>query len=472
MNYYENGLVIPDSNLFYQYFTENIPKVIVKGIVDSKIGCVNGSLSIYDQRGMLDDFHIKRGGEMIFDIDCDYDGNCSAIWQESFDVESGFWVCDSFSIFKSELIIHNKQSLGVAIYDPEIPIDLNQQFICRVTIPAVGNTANQGLALGWKDENNFFMFEILFGKYYSIQQWEDGVKKEITDGRQLIEKPDSEANELMVYRKNENIIFEINGEIQNILAVPKFKGDKIALLARSRGNARFSDLAVKHELSENDIFFDKHWVGKGTGLFISSTGKILTTFENIMDAKRIQVVGKVNNKKFRLPARVVRVDEESNIAILQIDKEGFQAFDNLPFGYTNHAPLSESKVFCLGFPNAISGIYMPPEVFEGKVISGLASSSGDRILQLDFRNGMIGAPVFDWDFNFLGLVSFKGVELKYTEMIDFYNNARLFKVNLGRMESKIDSPHEQGTYQEKYKIGAELVVIIETSCFGPDSPDY
>lgn len=465
MNYYENGEQVTDSNLFYQYFTENIPKVIVKGEIDSKVGSVNGSISMFDQTGMLTSYHIKRGGQMIFDVNCDYYGNCSSVWQEAFNVESGSWVCDSFSITNGDLVIHNKESICAAVYNPEVPIDLNQPFVCQLSIPVEGNTANQGLALGWKDENNFFLFEILFGNYYSIQEWKNGEKIDITEGRQKIERPDSKVNVLQVYRKNQNLILEINGSIQNVLAIPDFQGDKIALVTRSRGNAHFSDLTVKYSVSENAVFFDNLWVGKGTGFFISSSGKILTTYDNVMDAKRIRVIGKAKGKNFVIPAKIIRVEEENNLAVLQIDSAGFTPFDTLTFGYMNHAPTSDSKVFCIGFPNAISGKYSPPEVFEGRVLPGTASSSGNRMLQLDFRNGMVGAPVFNWDFDFLGIVSQKGTEIKYTEMIDFYNNSHLFIANFGLTERRLDSPYTTKSYNEKYQLEAPLVVMIETSMF-------
>ncbi|MDA3929210.1 MAG: serine protease [Prolixibacteraceae bacterium] len=470
MNYYRNGRTVLDSNLFIQYYTGNIPKGLVRGEIAPNAGCVNGNISLFDYSGMLTSYNIKKGGELVYDVDCDYYGNCKSMWRELFDSNSGFWQCDSFTVNNSELVIHNTKSLGVAVYEPEIPINLNNSFACKLVIPVQGNNAKQGIAIGWKNSDNYYLFELMFGKYYTVQYWEDGVYKSVTDGRQAIERLDEDQNEIVLKKNDQNLIFELNGVIEMVLPVPNLKGEKVALVTRSRGNARFSDFIMKYQLTKTDYFFQQHWVGKGSGFFISKTGKILTTYENIMDANSIRIRGRINKKEYVLPAKIIRVDDVNNLAVLQIDDKSFQPFDTLPFGYSNRPPVSDSKVFCIGYPNALSGIYMEPEVFEGKVMPGRATTSDNRLLELDFRNGMIGAPVFDSDFLFLGIYSSKGLELNYSEMIDFYNNSRLFIANIGKTERRIVSPYKGRSYEEKYRAGSELVVIIESSVFSLDPP--
>lgn len=466
MNYYDNGKLVSDSNLFYQYYTENTPKVFVKGELDSKIGCINGSVSLFDPTGMLTSYVIQRGGKKVYDVNCDYYGNCSSVWIDLFESESGQWSCDSVSVLNSELIVHNIKSMGVALFDPEMPIDLSQPFSCKLVIPVEGNNASQGLSIGWKDESNYYLFETMLGKYYAIYQIKNGISTPLTDGRQPIDRPGEDYNEMVLKRSGQNLTFEINGSIQNVLKIDEFEGDKIALVTRAPGNAHFSDWIIKYSLPEDDLFFNQHWIGKGTGFFISKTGRILTTYEIVMDAKRVRVKGKINNREFTLPATIIRVDEENNLAVLQVDDPDFKPFETLPFGYADNAPASESKVYCIGYPNAISSVYMTPEVFEGNILSGNSLSSSNSVLALDFRNGMIGAPVFDFDFNFLGICSSKGLELKYSEMIDFYRNSRLYIAYMARTERKIQSPLFGKSYQEKYKVGTELVVIVETNTFG------
>lgn len=469
MNYYDNGKLLVDSNRYYQYYTENTPKAIVKGEISSTVGCINGTVSLFDPSGMLTNFTINRGGNKIYDLTCDYYGSCSSVWIDLFDADSKSWKGETYAIENSQLVLRGKEKFKVLEYTPVIPIDLDQAFACKLLIPVNNNNETQALSVGWRDEHNALLFEIKGGKQYAVYRIHNGQQTILTNGWQNIDFPNPETTELVVKHGGKNLTFEINGSIQYILPAFRFNDSHFALLSRSEGEARFSDWIVRYTLPENDPFFNRHWIGKATGFFISSGGRILTTHDAVMDAKQIRVKGKINNREFTLPASVVRVDEANNLAVLQVDERNFKAFEYLPFGYSNVPPVSESTVYCVGFPNAISSIYQAPEVFEGKIIPGAMAASGHNLLELDFRNGMIGAPVFDIDFNFLGICSNKGMELKYSEIVEFHKNPRLFMAFMGQTERKLDSPLKGKSYQDKFKVGSELVVIIETNYF--ESPD-
>lgn len=466
INYYDNGKLVIDSNRYYQYYNENTPKAIVKGEINSTVGCINGTVTLYDPAGMLTNYAINSGGNKIYDLTCDYYGSCSSVWIDFFDSDSKSWNGVAYAIANSQLTLKDQEKMKVLVYDPPVPIDLEQAFACKLLIPVKNNNETQALAVGWKDEKNCLLFEIKGGREFAITKYDNGLQTSISNGWQAVDFPHHETSEMVLKRSGKNFTFEINGSIQFIVPATMFRGNHFALVSRSGGEAKFNDWIVRYTLPENDPFFDRHWIGKATGFFISSGGRVLTTHDAVMDAKQVRVKGKINDEEFTLPAKVIRVDETNNLAVLQVNNPNFKAFEILPFGYSNLSPVSESKVYCIGFPNAISGIYQAPEVFEGKTISGTIAATGNNQLELDFRNGMIGAPVFDIDFNFIGICSNKGVELKFSEIIDFHHNSRLFMAYMGQTERKIDSPLKGKTYQEKYKVGAELVVIVEANYFG------
>lgn len=464
MYYYNNGVSVSDSNLFFQYYSENLLKVVVTGEINSQNGNVDGSVSLFDYEGLVNSYHIKRNGQVTFDMDCDYEQNYSGTWSDLFDVETGDWVCDSFSIEKSNLLIHNNSSIAYAIYKPEVPIDIKNDFACKLIIPVANNSAKQGLALCWKNEQNYFLFELLFGKYYNVYYWQNGEFFPVTKGRQLIEKANEDVNELVVRKTGGKLIVEVNGVMEFVYDCPDFTGNTIALVTRSKGDARFSDFIFKNNKMLDEDFFNSKWIGKGTGFFISPT-KILTTYEVVMDAKKLRIKGRVDGKSYILPAKIFQLDEENNIAVLQINKGDKKPFATLPYGYTDRAPLSESMALSIGHPNAVGGIYMKPEVFKGQVLSGLASYSNSRLLEMPFRYGMIGSPIFDNDANLIGVCAYKGMDIKYSEMIDFKDNDRLFKANMGKFERKIESPVKNKTTQEKIKALNNVVVLIESNVF-------
>jgi S1-C subfamily serine protease len=464
MYYYQNGINNSDSSRFFQYYAENHLKAYVIGEIHTQKGYVDGSVMLFDQAGKLTRFDYGKTGHSFFNVECDYYQECILNWSDRFEVNSGCWVSDSSSVRGSELVVHNSSKpMGIAVYKPKVPVSLENEFVCKLVIP-VNNSSKQGLALGWKDEDNYYLIELSFGTYYSVHQFVDGRISNITQGRTEIERPGDEENILIVRKTDKNLIIEWNGVMQNVLPLPDFSGDKIALVSRSRGDMRVSDFAISYKPGTYQSFYKDLWVGKGTGFFIAPN-RILTTYDNISEANSLRVHAEIDGKKMILPATVFRIEENNNIAILNVDVPGFKAFDELPFGYGSRAPISETVVFSLGFPNAISSIHVHPEVFQGKIIHGSTFMSGYRLLEMSFRYGMSGAPVFDNDANLVGVCALRGMDIKHSEMIDFNMNSRLFMANMGKFDRSIVSPLKNLSTRDKISKLSELVVILESSVF-------
>jgi hypothetical protein len=464
-SFYEKGVIVIDSSFYFQYYTDNILKGILSGEITKDEGCKNGSVMLFDETGNLTTYNIKREGQLIFNSSCEYLGPCTSTWVDQFDVPTGCWKADSFSIQNSELVLYNNKSLAVAIYNPPVHIDINGEFVFMTRIPKERNSSKLGVCLGWKDPENYYLFEISYGEYYSVLYYENGVYNQLVEGRKPIEKKGDTFNEIKISSNGKSLIFEINQNIEMVIPVPNFKENNIGLMTRSRGSARFMDIGFTYPIPLSESYYTDKWIGKGTGFFISSSGKIITTYDAIADAKSLRIKGMLDGKMFTLPVEIFRVEEERNIAILQVKDRTFKLYEELPYGFSGKKPIGESNVFSIGFPNAISGIYMNTELFPGKVMPSSASSSTDLLLEMSFRYGMIGAPVFDNDANLIGIIANKGMEMKYSEAIDFFDNSRLLQGYINSPERSIDSPLKTKTIQEKFKTLSEIVVIIESSIF-------
>jgi hypothetical protein len=465
MNYYENGQNIADSNYFFQYYTDNVVKGIVRGKITREQGCTNGSVMLFDESENLASYNVTRNGQIVFSSACQDLVNCSATWGDLFDVSTNCWEADSFLIENGELVLFNNKSLAVATFNPPVPIDMNNDFIIQTNIPKTTNSSRIGVVLGWKDPSNFVLFEILSGDYFSVVCFEDGILKQMGEPRIPIGKKAESANSIKITRNKSDLIFEVNQNIEMVIPAPNFVGEKIGLINRSRGKARFHDFYFQYLSPENNPIISTTWIGKGTGFFITTSGKILTTYDAIANAKSLRVKGVRNGEFFTMPARILRTEEEHNLAVLELTDNSFIHFSELPYGYTNSKPISESAIYAIGFPNAVSGIVVNPEVFPGKILPSAVSSSTNMLLELSFRYGMIGSPIFDSDANFIGIVSNKGTELKYTEVIDFYSKSRLILGNMGRYERTLESPYKRAAQKDKIKALSEMVVIIESSIF-------
>lgn len=471
MNYFDNGRNVADSSMLFQYYTDNVLKGYIMGEVATQTGEVNGLVALFDQTGNLISFANKVKGETVFDVRCDFEQKCKAIWIDEFNQMNNDWECGDYSTYDGEMIIHNQSLIGTAIYKPDVSINLAEPFLCKIEIPVEGNSAKQAIALGWKDADNFLLFEVSFGTYFNVYDCKDGNYNDLTAGRKKIENPSATSNNLVLTYNGTNIIFEINGKIEMIVPNPKFENNKVALITRARGDARFSSFMFSSDVEENDHFYEEVWIGKGTGFFITPN-RILTTFDVVSDARMLRIRTKINNIERLLPVKVFRVEESNNLAILSVEDPDFNAFDVLPYGFSGSIPVSESTIWSLGFPNAISTIYMPPETYEGSVLPTTSMTAGYRLLELPFRFGMMGAPAFDKDANLIGVVAYKGLDLKYSEIIDFHDNSRLFKANLGRFDRSIESPLRALPLQEKIKKLSEIVVIVESNVFGEHAIQY
>lgn len=465
MNYFVNGENIIDSNYYYQYYTDNVLKGIVKGDMRATEGCYDGSMYLFNEGGSLTSYNIKREGSVVFNTSCDDNNICSSSWIDQFEADTRCWKYDSASFSGSDMIIHNSKEMGLAIYNPPVPIDIHNQFIFQVHIPKQNN-AKQGVILGWKDSLNYYLIEISQGDQFSILYYDKGRYTPITDTRKPFEKKNDEFTEIKIYSNGKSLIFEINQKTEAIIPLPNFKGEQIGLVTRAKGDAHFSDILFKYPLPAESSFYTSNWVGKSTGFFISSTGKILTTYDAIADAKSLRIMGKKDGKTYTAPVKIVRVEEAQNFALLQVTDSTFESpFNELLFGYKDSKPLSESNAFSIGFPNATSGIFIDPEVFTGKVLSKNTSTQKEKLLEMSFRYGMIGAPVFDNDANLIGIVSNKGMELRYSEIIDFQRNSRLIKADMGRFDDEYDSPLKDFAKKDKITALSNIVVIVESSIF-------
>ncbi len=466
MSYYQDGQVVADSNYFFQYFVDNVLKGIIRGEITQGEGCYNGSVYLLNEAGNLSSYSIKSMGQLIFSTTCDPNGVCTNTWIDQFDADSRCWEYDSASFESGELVIHNKKEISPAIYNPPVEIDIHNPFVFVVHIPKNRNSVKQGVVVGWKDPDNYYLIEISQSEFFSILYYKDGQYYPITDGRKPFQKKNDDSNEIKISSNGKSLIFEVNQKIEAIIPLPDFKGDHIGLVARSKGNARFSDMMFKYPMKPDSDFYTKKWVGKCTGFFISSKGKILTTYDAIADAKSIRVKGEINGKKFVLPAKIARTEEDVNMAVLQVEDSLFKAFDELPFGYKDIKAVSETNAFSVGYPNATAGILTQPEVYYGKVLPNSSSSSAnDRVLEMSFRYGMIGSPVFDMDANLIGIVAEKGVDLKYSEVIEFSQHVRLMSAHMEKYTRNYVSPFKELKKNEKAIKLSELTVIIESSIF-------
>jgi hypothetical protein len=466
MKFYIEGIEMPDSTTYFQYYTDNILKGIIKGEITPGKGCEDGQVWLFSELGEITSYSIRSKGQVVFSIQKDSEGHFFSSWNDPFSSHSVFWKGIDISVSGDKLFLNNVKDMSAAIFDPVIPVDLSQKFRFSVLVPKTDYNAQLGVLLGWRDPENWLSVEIKDGTYFGVNLNREGKIIELA-GFKVIEKQNKAQNLITLSHSNNSIVIEINQNIETIIQLPVLPGNLIGLINRSKSTASFEEMTFGYPLPNTEAFYSANWFGIGTGLIISDDGRIMTTCDAIENKRDLRVKGMINGQYYIALVEVLAFEEDHNLAILQIVPEQLPALAGFPFGYLDRKPVSESKIYSMGFPHAVSGIWLPSTHFEGKVLpSGYGGLT--RMAELPFRFGMVGSPVFDDYLNFIGIISGKGTTLAYTEIVDFYDNKRIFQALLKTHSRSMNSTYKDQSFGEKQKRINNNLVIIEAALIGDE----
>lgn len=467
LKYYVEGVEIPDSSVYYQYYVDNMVKGIIRGQIRGGGKCSDGSVMLFSEDGLFSSFIERRHGQAVFNIQQDVNDKFQLIWSDNFSSLSSYWKGENLSIVDENIALQGGKGLAAAVFTPTVSVDLSQNFKISVDIPIKENSLRQGIAVGWKGVDKWLLFEVINGTHYTIISNEAGNVKYLTGTREAIERTQIEHNLLTISRTADNIVFDINGNIEAIIPVPNDFDGNIALVSRARGVSLFNEIRINYP-SPSIVNTEKIGrVGVGSGMIFSERGLVITTHDAVINSENLSVKGCIDGVEFSLPARILSTEESQNLAVLEIivdDTVSSPKFSSFVLGFTDRRPASDSKLYSLGYPQAVSDLWQAPTLFEGKILP-IGVYGTTRVVEMPFRYGMIGAPAFDDNLNFLGIVAGKGTSLINSEVIDFSENKRVFHSLLLKMGSTLNSPYRDLPFAEKIKKVSESVVIIESSIF-------
>lgn len=166
-----------------------------------------------------------------------------------------------------------------------------------------------------------------------------------------------------------------------------------------RGDPRFDDsgsVASRDGGGGGEGAGDGAFKGSGSGVIITASGYLLTNAHVVKGASRV----KVETVKGTVAAKVVRVDEDNDLALLKVSGE----YKPVSFSVRRKEPLG-ATVFTVGFPRPdLQGF--EPKVTKG-VVSGLEGFRGDvKNYQIDaaIQPGNSGGLLADEQGNLVGIV--------------------------------------------------------------------
>jgi S1-C subfamily serine protease len=146
----------------------------------------------------------------------------------------------------------------------------------------------------------------------------------------------------------------------------------------------------------------------GTGFAISTNGIIVTCNHVIENADKIIVKGINNDFNKTYKAKIISIDKNNDLAIIQIDDSTFKSIANIPFVIGDKTIEVGSSVFALGYPLRSS---MGDEIkLTNGIISSKSGFQGDITayqISVPVQPGNSGGPLFDDNGNLVGIINAK-----------------------------------------------------------------
>jgi S1-C subfamily serine protease len=283
-------------------------------------------------------------------------------------------------------------------------------------IKVTGKTKNgYGMLIGFQDWNNYFEFKISEVGQFLIAGKIEGVVRIIQDWtRTSTISSLNQINNLKVLKITDKLYFYINGIKVAESALLPIRQNKFGVLISENGEFICSEITHREfQVLENfkgksQVQNENKWLGSGTGFFVSNDGYITTNYHVIENAKEIEIEYLSQGKKLIYTAKVIKTDQQNDLAILKIIDPKFKNIQS-PYSINKSIRNTGEYVFALGFPMALS--YMGDEVkFTDGRISANSGYRGNKThyqISVPVQPGNSGGPLVDGNGDIIGIVCAK-----------------------------------------------------------------
>lgn len=187
----------------------------------------------------------------------------------------------------------------------------------------------------------------------------------------------------------------------------------------------YADWINENKLKKEFIPTEKN-ISTGTGFAIATNGLIVTNNHVVADSKEIKVCGLNGNFNKDYLAKVVIVDKNNDLAIIQITDNTFINFGEIPYKIKQSSSMVGEDIFVLGYPLTAT---MGDEI---KLTNGIISSKTGyqndiTVYQISapVQPGNSGGPLFDKSGNLIGIVNAKHIDAEnatYAIKVSYLSN--------------------------------------------------
>lgn len=175
--------------------------------------------------------------------------------------------------------------------------------------------------------------------------------------------------------------------------------------AKLRGDVEIIKMTIRKNQAPPPIVNRGNY--RGTGFAVSADGLIVTDYHVVRDADSVYVQA-IDGKSYK--AKVVHIEQEPDVAVLQIIDPAFKMLAPLPYGFRKAEADMGENVFTLGFPS--ENMVFGPGFLTANF--GYRGDSTSYQMSISANPGNSGGPLLDNRGNVIGIVDAKQTNLAGT----------------------------------------------------------
>jgi S1-C subfamily serine protease len=468
---------------------------------NNEFGEWDGRCASFDEKGQLTQYRVFENGQLVdgkfYSIDSE------GLWQyndvydyENFESEKDFWIeyterGDS-KYAQQELI---NQQLYIPLQEGEryvravpLNVDKSGNFALYLEATALKSQLKKGSSFGlifdYRSDMHFYSFEVNNNDEVKLIENKNGVENIFFSTK--YEKQYKRLNKgfeaylFTVRFTPSKVYFYLNEqEITNYVNDADL-GEKFGVIARGRLGIGLTSIEstefYDRETSEGfNRFVQKKVVnynpseydGNGSGFFISRQGHIVTNYHVVEETSELFTKLSVNGQLEKFPLRVVAKDRVNDLAILKVDKAGFDLGKDIPYGFEYNTVDVGEEVFTLGYP-MVDVMGEELKFTDGKISakSGIDGDITTYQITTPIQYGNSGGPLFQEESgNIVGIVSATLNRNEFNgENVNYAIKSNLLKTLIESSSDPIKvntvSPTKDMKLSDRIKLYREFMPII------------
>lgn len=440
-------------------------------------GIEEGTSTFYYESGNISKKITYKNGRIENNryIEYDENGSSSRIFEEKFDNNYNDWALytselGSAKIVDGKFILTSLSKKGASRHISVYSESKNYALESNLDLAELPNDAKTGLIYGYKDWDNYNFFLISNSSFYVGQVFE-GITSMLVEGMYANNINSKGKNNIKIISLGGKDVFTINGEVQYKTDKLRMKGSNIGIAVSGKNTVIADDIIFK-ELNYSSAGGNNSSVdanvdikASGSGVFVSTSGYIITNYHVIDKANEIYIEAILNGIKTNYKAVIVHQDKASDLAILKIEDPKFTPLKDLKYSFKESGAVDVgTSVFTIGFPLALSGMGTEAKYVDGKVSSktGYNNSINSFQTSVPVQPGNSGGPLFNTKGELVGIINAK---VEGADNVSYAIKINYVKAIMDLLSDEAPYPNDQSLLmlntQEQFKILTEYVVMIK-----------